>query len=242
MIQVIAAGAKALKTAAKAAKTAKKAKAAGARAAKAGDKFYNARRRYQRAAERNLRKAEASSGATAARYRSLAMQDLDKALSTYDKATTQEFSKPIQNLADKLGVDLSQQRRQLQARKDDSAKRLRTLAEQDSTQRLESVLKDPETRRQAEAKAVFSSDIGSRIIGGLVDVWRPVAVEAGKVNKGKMMQAIYNYFNVDNLADLLQSVEDQLGESLYKDGDMDSVYETVKLTIQNKVASNTLVA
>lgn len=242
MIQVIAAGAKALKAAAKAAKTAKKAKAAGARAKKAGDTFYNARRRYQRAAERNLRKAEASSGATAARYRSLAMQDLDKALSTYDKPTTQEFSKPIQNLADKLGVDLSQQRSQLQSMKDDRANRLRTLAEQESTQRLESALSDPETRRQAEAKALFSSDIGSRIIGGMVDVWRPVAVEGGKVNKRKMMQAIYNHFNVDNLADLLQKVEEQIGEALYKNDDMDNMYETVKLTIQNKVASNTLVA
>lgn len=217
------------------------------RASKTGDKYYNARRRYQRAAERNMKKAEQSSGATAARYRNLAKQDLNKALATYDKSTTQNFSKPIQNLAGKLGVNLSQQRRNLKSMKDETASKLRDVAEQKSTRRLEGAVKDAEVRRQAEARAVFSSDVGSRIIGGLVDVWRDKAVTIGpdgksKVDKKKMMQAIMDYFKVDNLADVLVAIEDQIGDVLYEEGDIDTIYETAKLIIQNKVADNTLVS
>lgn len=213
-----------------------------ARARKTGDTYYNARRRYQRAAERNMKKAEQATGATAARYRALAKQDLQKALDTYDKGTTQNFSKPISNLAEKLGVNLAQKRKQLKSMTDKAAKQLRESAEEKSSSRLEKNIEDIEVRRQAEAKAIFSSGIGSRIIGGLVDVWRDKAIENGKVDKKKMMQVILDYFKVDNLADLLQAVEKQIGERLYHDGDSETLYETVKLVIQSKVADNTLVA
>lgn len=226
-----------------------------ARPEKTGDSFYNARRRYRRAAERNLKKAEQSSGATAARYRSLALQDLNRALSTYDKKTTQDFSKPIKNLADKLGVNLESRRKQLKQMKSNVAARVRKSAEERSTDRLAGAAEDAEELRQLEARAVFSSGIGSRIIGGLESVWREAAsVEVeyiGKdgqpykrteIDKKKMMRAIMDYFKVDNLADLLSAVEDQIGESLYQDVDSDELYETVKLTIQTKVADNTLVS
>ena len=213
-----------------------------ARARRKGDEFYNARRRYQRAAERNMKKAEQASGATAARYRNLAKQDLQKALETYDKGTTQNFSKPIQKLANDLGVDLGEKRARMKGLKDKAAKDLQTKAVEKSTERLAGAMETSEQLRQAEARAVFSSEVGHRIIGGLVDVWRDKAVKGGKVDKEKMMKAIYDYFQVDNLADVLQKVEQSLGEVLYQDADTDTIYETVKLTIQNKVADNTLVA
>ena len=213
-----------------------------ARAKRKGDEFYNARRRYQRAAERNMRKAEQSSGVTAARYRNLAKQDLQKALATYDKGTTQNFSKPIQKLANNLGVDLGEKRAKMKGLKDKAAKDLQIKAVEKSTERLAGAMETSEQLRQAEARAVFSSEVGHRIIGGLVDVWRDKAVKGGKVDKEKMMKAIYDYFQVDNLADVLQKVEQSLGEVLYQDADTDTIYETVKLTIQNKVADNTLVA
>ena len=213
-----------------------------ARAKRKGDEYYNARRRYQRAAERNMRKAEQSSGATAARYRNLAKQDLLKALATYDKGTTQNFSKPMQKLANNLGVDLGEKRARMKGLKDKVAKDLQTKAVEKSTERLAGAMKTTEQLRQAEARAVFSSEVGHRIIGGLVDVWRDKAVKGGKIDKEKMMKAIYDYFQVDNLADVLQKVEQSLGEILYQDADTDTIYETVKLTIQNKVADNTLVA
>ena len=213
-----------------------------ARARRKGDEFYNARRRYQRAAERNMKKAEQASGATAARYRNLAKQDLQKALETYDKGTTQNFSKPIQKLANDLGVDLGEKRARMKGLRDKAAKDLQTKAVEKSTERLAGAMETSEQLRQAEARAVFSSEVGHRIIGGLVDVWRDKAVKGGKVDKEKMMKAIYDYFQVDNLADVLQKVEQSLGEVLYQDADTDTIYETVKLTIQNKVADNTLVA
>ena len=213
-----------------------------ARAKRKGDEYYNARRRYQRAAERNMRKAEQSSGATAARYRNLAKQDLLKALATYDKGTTQNFSKPMQKLANNLGVDLGEKRARMKGLKDKVAKDLQTKAVEKSTERLAGAMETTEQLRQAEARAVFSSEVGHRIIGGLVDVWRDKAVKGGKIDKEKMMKAIYDYFQVDNLADVLQKVEQSLGEILYQDADTDTIYETVKLTIQNKVADNTLVA
>lgn len=211
------------------------------------DANYNARRRFYRAAQRNLKKAEQATGATADRYRTLARQDLSKAIDTYDKGTTQNFAKPIQNLAEKLGVNLSFQRATLKKMSDKAASKLQEAARERSFRRLESAIDSEEVRRQEEAKSVFSSPVGHRIIGGLVDVWRDKALttdEKGrsKVDKAKMMDAIFDYFKVDNLADLLQKVEKSLGERLYSDGDTDTIYETVKLIIQSKVADNTLVA
>lgn len=214
-----------------------------ARKKKQSDPFYNARRRYYRAAERSMKKAEQASGATAEKYRTLARRDLDKALSTYDQSTTQNFSKPIRSLAEKLGVNLGAQRKRLQDMSEKAAKSARELAEKKSTKRLEKELRDRETRRQEQARIVFDSGIGSRIIGGTVDIWRKSAIdESGKVDKGKMMQAIFDYFKVDNVADLLEKVESALGEMLYRGGDAEMLYESVKLTIQSKVADNTLVA
>lgn len=252
MIQVIAAAARAAKAAVKAARASKKAKAAkAAKSSRAfkdvGDTMYNARRRFTRAAQRNLSKAEETTGATSARYRNLAKQDLEKALQTYDQRTTQDFSRPIKQLAESLNVDLSQSRMQLKRMKTEMTNRIRETVEEESFGRLEGVIQDSEVRRQAEAQSVFNSPVGQRIIGGLVDVWKSEAVEIGadgmqKVNKAKMMKAIFDYFGTDNLADVLKKVEDELGESLYRQGDKDEIYETVKLQIQNKVADNTLVA
>lgn len=212
-----------------------------------GDTSYNARRRFVRAAQRNLDKAESMTGATAARYRNLAKQDLEKALQTYDKRTTQDFSRPIKDLAASLDVNLNQSRQQLNQTKTEVANKMRNTAVERSISRLESELQDSEVRRQAEAQSVFNSPVGQRIIGGLVDVWKSEAVEIDadgiqKVNKAKMMKAIFDYFGTDNLADVLKKVEEELGESLYQQGDKDEIYETVKLQIQNKVADNTLVA
>ena len=226
-----------------------------ARAGKTGDTYYNARRRFVRSAQRNLKKAEQSSGITADKYRTIAANDLQKALDTYEQGTTQNFSKPIQKLASVLDVNLGQARQRLKDMKANTATRLRNLAEKQSTERLAGNLDDAETLRQAEAKAVFSSDVGSRIIGGLVDIWKDKASHVvtrydkdGKpykkteVDKKKMFDAIFDYLGVDNLADALQKMEQAIGDRLYGDGETDTIYETVKLVIQSKVADNTLVA
>lgn len=205
-----------------------------------GDNAYNARRRYYRSAERNLKKAEESSGANAARYRAIARQDLKNALNTYDpSAPKQKISKPIRNLASKMGIDLEGARTDFIA----ATPKQRRWAIDKSTQALESSLQDPNVRREREARALLNdSSIGRRIIGGFVDVWRDEATDddTGMIDKSKILPALFDYFNVDNLADMLEKVEGILGDMLYADEDSDAMYEAVKIMIQIKTADNSV--
>ena len=217
---------------------AKKAATKAVRAKKAGDKAYNARRRYQRSAERNLKKAEQASGATAARYRQLARNDLDQALSTYEQGTTQKFNKEITRLAKELNVDIEEKRKQVQALSSDTAERMRQSAISDvrSKTRLVSSMEDAETRRQSEARQIINSPIGHRIVGGLEDIWKPRALkiteEGITIDKSKILPSIFDFFKVDNLGDLLDRIEDIIGERLYTDEDSDAIYQSVKMTLQ----------
>lgn len=214
------------------------------RASRDGDVATNARKRYYRSAERNLKKAENSSGATAKRYRELARQDFQSALSTYDSSTTQRYSKPIQRLAKEFNYDLEGNRDK--RLKKDSKKRKDVIARSDLAK--ESVLQDPDIRREREARAIFNNpSISSRIMGGLVDVWRDGAVVVGEdgmliADKTKRIEAIFKYFNVDNYADLLDKIEKITGEKLYMNEGEYSDYETVKMLLQSYVADNALVA
>lgn len=239
-----------LKVAAKGAAKGAKKGVSRAGTKKEGDLSYNARRRYTRAAERYLKKAENTTGAAAARYRHLATEELKSAMGTYDKGTTQKISKPIQNLASKLGVDVEQQRRNLKARTDESAANLQKRLKDASESRLEGELmkSGAEQRRQDEARAILNNDqIGSRILGGTVNIWRDKArvfdpvKEEYTFDKSKILPALYEHFKVDNLADLLLQVEKMIGDILYTDADSEVMYETVKLTIQNKVKSDNTV-
>lgn len=230
----------------KAAGKAAKAGKTASRAKKAGDASYNARRRYYRAAERNLKKSEQTSGAESARYRELARQDFENALDTYDPTNTQKYNKPMQRLANEFGVDLESRRSGLSSvdtRKIEKQRTRQKRAISESENVLESNLSDEIYRSEREARAIFNSPIGSRILGGLVDVWRDKAVdESGKVDKSKIIPAILDYFNVDNLSSVIEKLEGMLGELLYKNPDRESIYESVKIIIQTKVADNTLVA
>lgn len=206
---------------------------------KTGDTSYNARRRYFRAAERDLKKAEGMSGASSARYRQLAKQNFMEALSTYDPSTTQKFSRPMLKLANEFGLDLDQYRKSQDKIKDDFRKR----AIEESGSVLERNLRNDAIRREREARALLNDDrIGSRILGGFVDIWREDATvedpESGmlKVDNTKILPSLYEYFGVDNLADMIEKVEEIVGDKLYSDADNDTMYEAVKLMIQVKVA------
>lgn len=218
-----------------------------------GDTATTARKRFYRAAERKLKEAERAVGVTAERLRYLARKDLESALNTYSKKTTQQFSKPIQAIAAKLGVNLSEERQKIKERSDKQAERIRTRSirldeESRSTRRLEASLNSVNARREAEAQAVFNSRIGERIFGGTVDLWRDVATEyrynpetereEAYVNKHKIYPELLKFFNADNLADLLKAVEDVVGTSLYASEKSEEMYETVKITLQSYVISD----
>ncbi len=208
-----------------------------------GDTATNARKRYYRAAERYLKQAQNAVGANAARLRTLAQLRLEDALNTYTKATKQSFSKPIQRIANALGIDLSEERRKMQARtdKEDLRIRERAISEEKSKQAKASAY-DSETMRQSEARALLNSPIGRRVIGGTVDIWQSKASyidENGqtKIDKTKILPALFEHFKVDNLADLLYVMQDIAGDALFNDPDEEALYESAKITIQTYVKS-----
>ena len=228
----IQAGKSAAKKAA-AKKATQKAGTTAARSKRAGDVATNARKRFYRSAERLLKRSEETSGSVSARFRSLARQEFEKALGTYDSGTTQRFSKPMQRLAKEFNVDMETARKTFVKQSTD------TLEDIDikSRRSLESTRSDDDIRRELEAESVFNSKVGKRIFGGLVDVWREEATVMGKVDQSKIYDALYDYFGVDNKADLLDKIEEITGENLYTDDATEEWYETVKLTLQKWVAS-----
>lgn len=205
-----------------------------------GDNAYNARRRYYRSAERNLKKAEESSGASAARYRAVARQDLENAFATYDSsAPKQKISEPIRNLASKMGIDLEGQRSKFIA----ATPKQREQAISRSEIALESSKQNDAIRREYEAYALVNqTSIGRRIIGATVDIWRDTAtdLETGMIDRSKIIPALFDYFNVNSLADLIDKIEDMVGEALYADEDSDAMYEAVKIMILIKTADNSV--
>lgn len=205
-----------------------------------GDDATNARKRFYRRAESYLKQAKSSVGATAARYMELAKINLDDALKTYSKSTTQKFAKPIQKIANDLGIDLGEERRKIQSRSDEAAEKIRSRAidlgeKSRSARALRS--RTDEQLRQDEATALLNSPIGKRVIGGTVDIWRDAATvetEQGfEIDKRKIIPALFDYFKVDNLADLLERIETIAGDKLYRDEQSEIMYETVKLLIAN---------
>lgn len=217
-----------------------------ARSKTASDDVYNARKRYARSGLRNLQRAEGATGATATKFKRLAEQDLKAALSTYDVQSSkkQNYLKEIRQLSQGLNLNLSQELQQT-ARVEGKQK---TRAIRRSFDTLESRMRDPEVRRERQARAILSNDeIGSRILGGLVDVWKDQATvtdEFGrsKVDTSKIMPALLNYFKVDSVADMLDKLQESIGAQLYDvTEERANIYEVVKLLIQTKVADNTLV-
>lgn len=208
---------------------------------KRADEQWNARRRYIRAAERNLKKADELQGATAERYRQLARQNFESAISTYspDQLSKGIRSKSLQGMANEFGYhpdvlsSINQNRYQ---------QNLEILT-RESEQQLEGVINTVGNRREQEARALLNDDtIGSRILGGLVEIWKDAATVDGKVDNKKILPAIYEHFGIDNLADLVDILEQEIGSSLYDmKGDIDNIYESVKITIQTKVRDGSLV-
>lgn len=188
------------------------------------DDTYNARRRYARSAERYMNKAEQTTGATAGRYRQLARQQLEKALSTYETGK-QKVQGRIANVAARLGIEPTQRIRTEETRRE---------LVQRSTSALESV--DVLTRGEVEARAILTSpEIGKRTLGGLVDVWRERLPKIdGKLQMGNVYKVLFDYFNVSSYQELLQKIENIVGDSLYAMGD-EEIYDTVKLQLQAHV-------
>lgn len=207
-----------------------------ARADKRGDTTYNARRRYVRAASRYLKKAEKTVGVEAVRYRNLAKDAIEKAASLYERRGNITRKGEFTRLAEELDVDLREHMASPQElTQAQEAKRKRIIDESEEVSGRGLTKAD---RREAEAKAILSGPLGSRIYAGLVDVWsQPVFDETGQlVNKKsttEINKAIMDYFGVSSMMDVIEELERQLGPSIYADPESLEKYDTVSLAIQD---------
>lgn len=219
-----------------------------ARARKKGDDATNARKRERRAAKRYLDRAENASGAARAKYESLARQHFEAAMQTYDPKQKQKLSSDIVNIAARLGIDIQGQRSEFTVSKTEKGEKMRERAITESAKSLESYLSDPAKRREEEAKTLLKNrDIAKGIFGGLIDIWKDEASyvdENGetKVDTSRIYEIVFDYFGVDNLADLLDKLEQQIGESLYSASGSDEWYDVTKTVLQTKYKRGELAA
>lgn len=203
------------------------------KAKKASDKAYNARRRFTRAAERYLKKAKESFGAVRMRFEELARENTQKAIATYDPATRQKISSPIKKLAERFGYDL-ETRRETYVNERTFKLRERLISQSEKTKI--SAISDDQERADEEARALLkNTQVGKRIMGGLVDVWRDYATPEQRE------KAIVDYFGVDNISEVIQKLESKFGEDLYQELENDEKYDEIKYAIQSAINRGNLV-
>ena len=193
--------------------------AAGSRARKAGDAAYNARRRYARQAERYAKEARGASGVEKGRLETLARSNLERALATYQNPSKAKGSKLIRDLARELNP-------RVPTRKISEGALSQLIAE--SFAAKDEVRDDDAIRRELEAEDILSSDIGNRIYGALVDIWK----DSDYADRN---QAIMDYFRVDSMADVIEAIEDA-GIDLYADPEDMERYQEIRTAISERFA------
>ena len=186
---------------------------------RAGDAAWNARRRYTRQAERYLKQAQNAKGIEKGRLETEATASLERAIATYKDPTQASKSSVIQKLTDKLHPNVP-------TRKVGEGIRNQYIAE--SYAALESTRNDESIRRELEAEEILSTDIGNRIYGALVDVWKDDDYE-------KRNQNIMEHFGVDSMADVLDILEAS-GIDIYADPESLEKYDEVRTAISEKFA------
>lgn len=206
-----------------------------ARRKRASDTAYNARRRFIRTASRYLNRSKDTVGAESARYREMARETIVKAASLYERKADISRSRQFTNIAKDLGINVRElmrgetETKREQQRVQNLISESRELVSDKPLSRAELV----DFRREQEARAILNSPIGSRIYAGLVDVWAQPTIENGELVNRKSIedinQAIMNYYDVDNMMDVIEILEQQI--DLYADPESLERYDAVSLTI-----------
>ena len=190
-----------------------------ARARKRGDSNWNAIRRYARQSERYLKQASTMQGVEKSRTEALARSSLERAISTYSDPSKAENNSLIRNLSQRLNP-------QKPTRSGGKGRQEQLKAE--SFAALESSRDDEEMRRELEAEEILSTDIGNRVYGALVDVWK----DSPYIDRN---EAIMEHFGADSMADVLQAIEDA-GIDLYADPESLERYEEIRTAISERFA------
>lgn len=180
-----------------------------ARAAKAGDALYNARRRLKRRAQR-LEKAAAveSDAAVRARLEAEAVALYEEAASGYEQ----------ERYRAKFVSDTGISGYKVTAGEWSPEKRKAYISR--SIGELEGAIASDEQRRWRTAKTLLKSPVGRRVYAATVDVWRDGDYQDRDA-------AITDFFGVDDMADVLDIFESELGEDLYEDLDDEEKYLNV---------------
>ena len=189
------------------------------RAKRAGDLAWNARRRYARQAERYTKQAQQASGMEKNRLETLARSSLERAISTYQDPTKAGKSKLIKDLTEQLQPKVP-------TRKTSEGIRSQYIAE--SYAAKEETRDDDDIRRELEAEEILSTEVGSRVYGALVDIWR----DADYADRD---QAIMDHFGVDSMADVLDMIEAE-GIDIYDEPDSLDKYEETRTAISEHFA------
>ena len=112
---------------------------------------------------------------------------------------------------------------------------------------------DDKAKMSPEKQAQFiinKTNVGSRIIGSTVEIWKEPATEYneygyGKVNQDKIIPALFEYFNVNSYQELLEIFEKNIGDKIYQSSDTStgdfSASDPVRLLIQSKMADGSFV-
>ena len=183
------------------------------------DLAWNARRRYARQAERYAKQAQKAGGMEKSRLENLATNALENAYRTYEDPTKAQ-TQMIKGLESDLNPRIPLRK--------PSAERRQRVIESSKEIALESSLSDDETRRELEAESILSNDIGNRIYGATVDIWK-------NADYGDRNQAIMEHFGVDSMADVLDILEAS-GIDIYADPESLEKYDEVRTAISEKFA------
>lgn len=188
-----------------------------ARAMKLGDLAYNARRRYARQAERYAKEARGASGIEKGRLETLARSNLERAISTYEDPSKAKGSKLIRDLTEELNPQIPTR---------NLGKGIRSQRIAESFAAKDEVRTDESIRRELEAEEILSTDIGNRVYGALVDIWK----DSDYADRN---QAIMDYFGAESMADVLQAIEDA-GIDLYADPESMERYQEIRTAISER--------
>lgn len=200
------------------------------------DLNYNARRRYLRNAERYLNKANETIGAEKERYKALARDFTSKAAELYERRADITRSKPFRDLSQKLGINLKEFIQSENPTKREQ-QRIKDLREKSMDLAIygKGVTKDVREQRirEAEAQAILSSDVGSRIYAGTVEIWTEELDEGRRKNVDDINAALMKHFGVSSLMDLIETIEEKTGMSIFSNPESIERYDVVTLAISS---------
>lgn len=180
----------------------------------ASDDVYNARRRYYRQAARYEKQAtKAGTAIEAGRLRKLGARSLEKAIATYEDPTKAKLSRPIQELSKSL-----QPRKPLKQPSATYQKKLIDDSEKATVKGMSAY-----ERREAESEDILTGQIGRRVYGAFVDIWKDADMDRN--------EAILKHFGAASMMDVIEAIEDA-GIDIYADPESEIKYDEIRTAVE----------